>query len=134
MEDCVKYALTAQEVTQILRGFAPDAAKLRAIMTGSRWEVWQGLPRAYGFSKIPSRGGKLGLLAAPKGVFIWVTPDAYEIVNDAPDEDEIVFLVYCDEDPEKRRRCDVFKVIEEGLSRAIAKAQQLNEDIIHRKT
>lgn len=133
MEHCVKYALTAEEITQALHGFAPDAAKLRAILSGPRWEVWQGLPRAYDFSEIPSRGGKPGLLAAHKGVFIWVTPDVYDALDDISDEDEAAFLVYCDENPERRRRCDVWSV-EEDLARAIAKACRLNANIITRKT
>lgn len=135
MEHCVTYALTVEEVTRALPDLALDVAQLRRIMTGPRWEVWQGLPRAYGFSEITCKNNKTGLLAAPKGVYIWVTPEAYEALDKAPDEDEVVLMVYCDDDPEKRRRCDVFAAGLEGndLKLAIAHAKQLNKKIMRGK-
>lgn len=132
MEHCIKYALTAEEVALILRDSIPNPAKVTSILNGPRWEVWQGIPRPYGFSEIPCKNGKTGLLAAPKGVYIWVTPEACEALDEAPDEDDVVLMVYCDEDPEKRRRCDIWTADMEGndLNRAIARAKQLNADII----
>lgn len=133
MENCVQYALTAEEITQVLYGFAPNAAKVRSIMNGPRWEVWQGLPLAYGFSEKPCRNGKIGWLAAPKSVNIWVTPDTYEALESAPNMQEVVLMVFCEEDPEKRRRCDVLLADKEGgLNQAIARARQLNANIITR--
>ena len=113
-------------------GFAPAAAELRRILTGPRWEVWRGVPLAYNFSEISCKNGKKGWLAAPKAVYVWVLPEAYEVLKKAPNMDEVILMVYCDEDPEKRRRCDVFLAYKEGndLNQAIARARQLNAAII----
>lgn len=131
MEHCVQFALTAAEISLVLRDSAPNPAKVRSILNGPRWEVWQGLPLAYGFSEIPCKNGKIGWLATPKGVYIWVAPEAYEVLENAPDMDEVVLMVFCEGNAEVRRRCDVWLADKEGnLNMAIARARQLNADII----
>lgn len=132
MEHCVRYALSADEVTSALSGFAPSIAKLRGILNGSRWEVWQGLPTAYGFEEVRGQSGDIGWQAKRDGVNIWVSPDEYAKLKRLPDMQAAILMVFCEGDAKTRRRCDVYVADMEGnsLDRAIARAQALNTEII----
>lgn len=132
MEHCVRYALTADEVTRGLQGFAPSPAKLRGILNGSRWEVWQGLPLAYGFEETRSQSGDIGWQAKHDGVNIWVPPNEYAKLKRLPDMQAAILMVFCEGDAKAKRRCDVFLADMEGnnLDRAIARAQVLNTELI----
>lgn len=132
MEHCVQYALSADEVTRALQGFAPGPAKLRSILNGSRWEVWQGLPLAYGFEETRSQSGDIGWQAKHDGVNIWVLPDVYTELKRLPNMQAAILMVFCEGDAKAKRRCDVFLADMEGsnLDRAIARAQALNTETI----
>lgn len=132
MEYCVRYALSADEVIRALQGFTPSPAKLRSILNGSRWEVWQGLPLTYGFEEARSYGDDIGWQAKHNGVNIWVSPDEYAKLKRLPDMQTAILMVFCDGDAKAKRRCDVFLADKEGdnLDRAIVRAQALNTELI----
>lgn len=132
MEHCVRYALNADEVTRALQGFAPSPAKLRSILNGSRWEVWQGLPLAYGFEEARSHSDDIGLAAIRNGVHIWISPAEYAKLKRLPDMQAAILMVFCEGDAKAKRHCDVFLADMEGddLDKAIARAQALNSELI----
>src|SRR3989338_2234691 len=132
MEHCVRYALTADEVIQVINGFAPSPVKLRSIMNGSRWEVWQGLPLTYGFAEARSQSDDIGWQAKHDGVHIWVAPPEYAKLKCLPDMQATVLMGFCEGEARKLRHCDVFVADREGndLNRAIARAKTLNPELI----
>lgn len=134
MEHCVRYALSADEVTRALQGFAPSPAKLRSILNGSRWEVWQGLPLAYGFEEARNQSDNIGLAAIHNGAHIWVLPDVYAKLKRLPDMQATILMVFCEGDAKKKRQCDVFLADADmegnDLNRAITRAQALNTELI----
>ncbi|HBV58273.1 MAG TPA: hypothetical protein DEB73_03380 [Candidatus Magasanikbacteria bacterium] len=132
MEHCVQYALAADEVTRALGGFSPSPTKLCSILNGSRWEVWKGLPTAYGFEEAHSHNDDIGWAAIHSGVHIWVAPPEYAKLKRLPDMQAAVLMVFCEGDARAKRRCDVFLADMEGndLDKAIARAQTLNAELI----
>jgi len=135
MEHCVQYALTADEVTRALQGFAPSPAKLRDILCGSRWEIWKGLPTAYGFEEARSQNDTIGWQAKRNGVNIWVAPPEYSKLKRLSDMQAAILMIFCDGDSRVKRRCDVFVADMEGndLNKAIARAKTLNSELIATK-
>ncbi|MEK7189738.1 MAG: hypothetical protein AAB666_02020 [Patescibacteria group bacterium] len=101
-------------------------------MNGSRWEVWQGLPLAYGFEEARIQSDDIGLAAKHDGVNIWVSPDEYSKLKRLPDMQAAILMVFCEGDARVKRRCDVFLADMEGndLNKAIARAQTLNAELI----
>ena len=132
MEHCVQYALKTDEVTRALHGSVPSTAELRKIMTGFRWEVWRGLPTAYGFAGARSHGDDIGLQAKHDGVNIWVSPAEYAKLKRLPDMQAAILMVFCEGDAKAKRHCDVFVADTEGdtLDMVITRAQKLNAEII----
>ncbi|MBI5022786.1 MAG: hypothetical protein HZC05_01300 [Candidatus Magasanikbacteria bacterium] len=128
----MQYALSADEVTRALGGFAPSSAKMRSILNGSRWEVWHGLPLAYGFEEAHSQSDDIGLAAKHDGVHIWVSPSEYVKLKHLPDMQAAILMVFCDGDSKVKRRCDIFLADMEGdnLDKVISRAQTLNAELV----